>query len=140
MADNGGNATTAETREGPFDPAAYEAARRILEADRLRVRGEVEAVNRRRGRIVAIVAVIWVVCSVALTFASPDLILAAEIGWVVIVIWAVFWLMPALMGRANVEELYDQYADQLEKLERARTPLPEPSCIEDLAAAIDLVS
>ena len=140
MTGNGSITAARETWDGPFDPATYAAANDILEADRQRVRAEVEGVYRQRRRIVAIVAVVWVVASVALALANPNLMLVAEIGWVVIVAWAVFWLMPAIMSRANVEDLYGQYAAQLQKLEAARIPMPKPSCIEDLTAAIDLVS
>lgn len=125
---------------GSFNPETYAKARTILADDRQRVRDEIKAEGARRGRIVGIVAIVWAVCSVALAFANIEWLLIAEIGWVVIVFWAVFWLLPALMGRANIDDMYDQYADQLDKLEEAAIAMPEPSCIEELVAAIDLVS
>lgn len=129
-----------EQWNGAFDPAAYAAAREILEADRTRVYDEVKALGSRRGRIVGIVAVVWAACSVALAFANAELLLVAEAGWVVIVVWAVFWMFPTFTGRANIDDLYDQYAGQLDKLEAASIAMPEPSCMADLVAAIDLVS
>ena len=126
--------------DGPFDTEAYKIARSILEQDKQRVLSEVKGEARRRGRIVIIAAVVWAVCSVVLAFVNPDLLLVAEIGWVAVVAWAVFWLLPTLMGQANLDDLYDQYEEQLVKLEEARIAMPTPSCIEDLVAAIDLVS
>lgn len=132
--------TSGATWSGPFDPQTYEAAREILKADQAHVANEVRGVGRKRGRIVGIVAIIWVICTLALVAMNADWLLIAEIGWVAIVVWGVFWLLPALMGRANLEDMYSQYADQLAKLEAAHIPMPRPSSIEDLIAAIDFVS
>ena len=129
-----------ESWDGPFSQESYDAAHRILEADRERAQKEVRGVSRKRGRIVGAVAVVWAICSVILTVLNPEWLVIAEVGWVVIVFWAVFWLMPAIMGRANIDDIYTQYEAQLKKLEDARIPMPEPACIEDLVAAIDLVS
>ena len=134
------NTGSRATWTGAFDPETYVQAREILEADKQRVYGEVSAEGKRRGRIIIAVAAIWVVCSVALAVANGELLIVAEIGWVAIVAWAVFWMFPTLMGRANLDDLYDQYANQLAKLEEAGIAMPAPSCIEDLVAAIDLVS
>ena len=124
---------------GTFDPSTYEAARRVLEADRERVSREVRGVLARRGRIVGVVAAVWAVCSVALAMANPEWLLLAEIGWTVLVVVAVFYLVPAIMGRGNVDELYAQYAEQLDKLQAARVALPQPADMPDLVAALDLV-
>ena len=126
-------------RSGAFDPAAYEAARRVLEQDRRRAQGEVAAVLAKRGRIVGVAAVAWAACSVALVLLNPDLLLVAEIGWALIVVWGVFFLVPPIMGRANLGELFAQYEQRLDDLEAARAPLPEPADMPDLAAALDLM-
>ena len=125
--------------EGAFNSEAYEVARTVLERDRERATGEVKAVLSKRTRLVIVVAVVWAACSVAMTFANPELILVAEIGWVAIVIASVFFLFPAIMGRGNLDELFEQYEEQLEKLEAARVPMPVPASMEDLVAALDLV-
>ena len=124
---------------GAFDSAAYDAARKILELDRERAAGEVKAMLARRGRIVAAVAIVWAICSVAMTLANHELLLVAEIGWIALVAWAVFFLLPPVMGRGNLEELFGQYAQRLDELEAAEAALPAPACMEDLAAALDLV-
>ena len=129
-----------ETWNGPFRPEAYEAARSILEADHARVTAELKQVSGKRARIVAAVAAIWAVCSVALALVNPNLLLVAEIGWAAVVIWAVFWMLPSLIGRANLDDVYEQYTGQIEALESRGIPMPQPSSIEDLVAAIDLVS
>ena len=125
---------------GPFDPAAYESARRVLEQDRERATSEVKAELARRGRLVGVVVAVWAVCSVVLAFVNADLLLVAEIGWTAIVIWAVFFLIPTIMGRGNLDELFSQYEVRLAELEASRVPLPEPADMPDLVAALDLVS
>lgn len=125
---------------GSFDPAAYEAARRVLGQDRQRAVSEVKAELSRRARRVGIVAAVWAVCSVALAFVNVDLLLAAEIGWTLIVVWAVFFLIPTFMGRGNLDELFDQYEARLVELEAARVALPSPADMPDLVAALDLAS
>lgn len=128
------------TWEGPFLPESYVAAREILEADHQRVSDEIKAVRKRRAYVVMAIAAVWVVCSVALAMANPELMLVAEIGWIVVIAFAVFWMIPAIAATSNAEDLFGQYAAQLEKLEAARVPMPEPSCMEDLVAALDFVS
>lgn len=128
------------TWNGTFQPESYATARRILESDWQRALGEMKREVNRRGRIVGIIAIVWAACSVAMAVANPELMLVAEIGWVVIVAWAVFWMFPALTGRANIDDVYGHYAAQLDELETARTPIPEPSCIEDLVAAINALA
>ena len=130
------SSTFSQQWDGPFDPQAYAVARDILGADHDRAYAQIQASMRHR----ALVAVVWAACSVALAFANAELLLFAEIGWVVVVAWAVFWLLPTVMGRANLDEVYAQYDAQLIKLEEAGIAMPEPTCIEDLVAAIDLVS
>lgn len=125
--------------EGVFDPAAYEAARRVLALDKERASGEVGKTLSKRGRIMAVVAVVWAVCSVALAFANSELMLVAEIGWIAVVAVAVFFLLPAIMGRGNIDELFAQYEDRLKELEDAQVALPTPASMEDLVAALDLV-
>ena len=131
-----------ETKEwnGTFDAGAYVRALAILAEDRKRVEKAIRKETVRRGRLVGIVVIVWTICSVALGLFNPELILAAEIGWVAIVAWAVFFMWPALMGRVNIEDIYVQYEQQLSQLEEAGIAMPEPSCMEDLVAAIDLVS
>lgn len=125
---------------GEFDEDSYAQARTILEADRTRVADEMKRETAKRARAVGIAAALWAVCSVAMAFANSDLLIVAELGWTAIVIWAVFYLIPTFMGKANLGDAFDQYGDQLDKLEEARIPMPKPSCMEDLVAAIDLVS
>lgn len=134
------NSPAQETWNGPFLPESYVTAREILEADHQRVSNEIKAVRKRRACIVGGVAAVWVVCSVALALVNPELMLVAEIGWIVIIAFAVFWMIPAIVATSNAEELFAQYESRLGKLEAAGTPLPEPSCMEDLVAALDLVS
>ena len=129
-----------DCRHGAFDPEAYDAARAILEQDRQRVYGEMKGEGSRRGRIVIAVAAAWAVCSVVLAFVNTELLLVAEIGWIAIVAWSVFWLIPTFMGRANLDDLYAQYEEQLAKLEQAEVAMPMPSSIEELVAAIDFAS
>ena len=127
-----------EQWDGAFDREAYRAARRILELDRERAAGEIKSVQTKRARIVVVVAVLWAICSVVLALVNPELLLVAEIGWIVIVVLAVFFLLPVFMGRANLDELFDAHEERLSKLEDAEVPLPTPSSMEDLVAALDL--
>ena len=125
--------------EGQFDKAAYEAARRVLEGDRERTSGEVAGVLAKRGRIVAALAAVWLAVSAALVFVNPELLLVAEIGWVAIVVFAVFFLFPAITARGNLDELYDQYAERLACLQAANVAMPAPASMEDLVAVLDFV-
>ena len=135
------NTTATQQRwDAPFDKSAYEAARAVLEADRVRVESEMKRETKRRTRIVAAVAIVWAICTVALGIANPDLLLVAEIGWVVIVAGAVFFLIPAFMGRSGAADVFAQYAAQLDKLESQEIAMPAPADMPDLVAAIDLVS
>lgn len=122
--------------DGAFQPENYAAARRILEADRQRALTEMQREVGRRGRIVGIVVAVWAVCSIVMAVANPELMLVAEVGWVIIVVCAVFWMFPALTGRANIEDVYGHYAAQLDEMEAARMPFPKPSCLEDLVGAL----
>lgn len=125
--------------EGAFDASAYDAARRVLEQDRARALGEVKQVSRKRTRAIIIVAIIWAICSVALALFNSDWLLVAEIGWVVVIAWAVFYLYPTLTGQGNLDEVFSQYADRLDALEAAEVALPAPADMSDLVAALDLV-
>ena len=126
-----------ETWNGSFDPAAYETARKVLAADKERAASEVDALASKRGRIVGGLAIAWAVCSVALAFANAELLLVVEIGWVAVIAFAVFFLIPPLMGRGNLNELFAQYEQRLDELEEARVPLPPPASMPDLVAALD---
>lgn len=128
-----------ERQIGGFNSAAYEAARKVLELDQKRAAGEVKAMLTRRGRMVAAAVVIWAICSVAMTIVNSELLLVAEIGWIALVAWAVFFILPPTMGRGNLEELFKQYAQRLDELEAAEVTLPAPACMEDLVAALDFV-
>ena len=99
-----------------------------------------KAGERKRILAVVVVAIVWVVVTVVAAFVNTELMLVAEIGWVIVVAWAVFRLLPLVSRRASLDDVYEQYADQLDKLEQAGVAMPAPSCIEDLVAAIDLVS
>ena len=134
------DSTLREQWDGPFDSQAYAVARDILGEDHDRASAQIKSIMRRRALVVALVAAVWAACSVALAFANTELLLFAEIGWVVVVVWAVFWILPTVMGRANLDEVYAQYDAQLIKLEKAGIAMPTPASIEDLVAAIDLVS
>ena len=125
--------------DGVYDEASYAAARKVLEEDRKHATGELKALLSKRSRIVVVVVILWAIGSAAAAVANPDLLLVAEIGWVVIVGIAVFCLMPAITGRSNLEELYGQYEARLAELEEARVPLPTPSDMPDLVAALDYV-
>ena len=128
------------TYTGVFDAAAYEIARAILAADNERAKAQMKAeLNRRRNIVVAVVAA-WIIVSVIVAFTNANLLLGVEVVWAIIVFASVFWLFPTVVGNANLDDIYDQYAAQLDKLERAQAPLPEPSCIEDLVAAIDFAT
>ena len=124
---------------GSFDPESYAAARSVLERDRERAQGEAKAALSKRLRLVAIVAVAWAACTVAMAFVNGDLLLVAEIGWVAIVVWGVYYLIPALFGRGNLDEVFDQYEARLAELEEAQAPFPPVADTGDLAAALDLV-
>lgn len=132
MTEEGKAPSTQRTWDETFKPESYATARRILESDWQRALGEMKREVSRRGRIVGIIVIVWAVCSVAMAFANPELMLVAEIGWVAIVAWAVFWMFPALTGHANIDDVYGHYAERLDELEAACTPIPEPSRIEDL--------
>ena len=126
--------------EGAFDNAAYAAARDILKADRERVEGELRAETKRRARAIGIVAAIWAIGAVVLGIIDTNYLLIAEIALIVIVIWAVYYIIPPLMGRSGANDAFDQYAAQLDKLEAQGIAMPQPSDMPDLVAAIDLVS
>lgn len=128
-----------ERQTGGFDSAAYEKARMVLELDQNRATSEVKAMLARRGRIVAAAVVVWAICSIAMTLANSELLLVAEIGWIALVAWAVFFILPPAMGRGNLEELFGQYAQRLDELEAAKVALPAPERMEELVAALDLV-
>ena len=129
----------AEQWNGIFDEAAYAAARRVLRDDHERATREMRAVLASRGRIVAAVAFVWLVCTIALAFASADLLLIAEIGWVLVIVFAVWRLLPVVTGRANLDEVYEAYENRLDELQQAQVPLPEPADMPDLVAALDFV-
>ena len=119
---------------------AYAEAHRLLDEARERAFEQYRREAAKRRRIVIAVLVAWVLLAVILYVAvSPDMLVAGELGFAAWVAFAVFYLMPSIMGKSNLQDAFDQYEAQVNRLEAALVPFPVCMTVEQLADALALI-
>ena len=119
----------------------YGAARSVLAQAKEEAFAKWSAEKRKRILVSAAVIVVWLAVSVYLvTMVNPDALVGAEISLVAVLAFVVFYLIPAFMGKDELNVMFDQYGDQLDKLESAGAKLPYCRSIEELVPAIDYAS
>lgn len=121
--------------------AEYQKAKAVLSGERASAVAKSKAETSKRLRLAGIVIVVWVVIAVALVaLLGNDLLIVGEIGLVAIVAWAVFRLLPSIIATGNLDELFDQYDQQLDKLQQAGIPLQPFATAEELVEAMNVAS
>ena len=127
--------------DSPENRDAYRTAREVLSAARAEAFSAYKAESSKRIRIVAGLALACVVITAVLVLAvNPELLLAGEIALGAVVVVGVFYLLPSIMGKGELEEVFRQYEDQVERIERSGVAFPPCSNVEELVAAIDFAS
>lgn len=118
--------------------STYDAARRVLKRGREEAFAQYKAESGKRWRIVGALVAAWLVISIALVVGiGNDMLVVSVVGFAVVIAVGVFYLIPSVMGKGGLQEMFDQYAAQLDLLESAGVDLPMCTNMEELAPAVD---
>ena len=113
---------------------AYAEARRILDEAKEQALDGYRAEMAKRRKIVIVAFVMWLAMVMVLyAIASPYLLVAAELGFALAIMFSVCYLMPLFMNRGNINETLDRYENRIDELELSFVPFPICSSLEQLA-------